>query len=362
MSLNVMTAALSAVLVLALAEADAGAKKIQLHPKCQTLPTNQLGPFAGLADGSALTIHGTNALVSTDDGKTWKATPAFKNTKRFGPWPGGAILRTRDGAVLYAFMNKNERGGKWDQKTGGPKPDMRLPVYVVRSLDEGKTWEEPILVQDGYCGCIHQMIQLKSGRVVLASQLAVRDPGRHVTVTYASDDNGKTWRRSNIIDLGKYGGYGDHGGGIECTIVQLKDGRLWMLLRTYRGRFSEAYSDDDGLTWKDVRPSKIAASGAPGILHRMASGRIVLLWNRFIDPVKRTGRREQLSMAFSDDDGKTWAEPVVIGYDPLKPGNRQSQHRLSYPNVYEHRPGELWITTGQGPLRVRLLEADFVKR
>ena len=53
MSLGVMTALLSAVLVLALAEADAGAKQIQLHPKCQKLPTNQLGPFVGLADGSA---------------------------------------------------------------------------------------------------------------------------------------------------------------------------------------------------------------------------------------------------------------------------------------------------------------------
>ena len=361
MIMHVTTPVLSAVLVLGFAQAEAAPKKIQLHPKCQKLPTMQLGPFTRLADGSALTMSGTNALVSKDDGKTWASTPAFKDTKRFKPWPGGAILRTHDGVVLYAFMNAGERGGKWDQKTGGPKPDLRLPVYVVRSLDDGKTWEEPKLVQDGYCGCIHQMIQLKNGRVVLASQLAVRDPGRHVTVTYASDDNGKNWVQSNIVDLGRYGGYGDHGGGIECTIVQLKDGRVWMLLRTYRGKFSEAYSHDNGLTWKDVRPSKIAASGSPGILHRMASGRIVLLWNRFIDPVKRTGRREQLSMAFSEDEGKTWAEPVVIGYDPLQPGNRQSAHRLSYPNVYEHRPGELWITTGQGPLRVKLYEKDFVK-
>ena len=35
-------------------------------------------------------------------------------------------------------------------------------------------------------------------------------------------------------------------------------------------------------------------------------------------------------------------------------------YRLSYPNVYEHGAGELWITTGQGNLRARLQEADFV--
>jgi hypothetical protein len=67
-------------------------------------------------------------------------------------------------------------------------------------------------------------------------------------------------------------------------------------------------------------------------------------------------------MAFSEDEGRTWTEPVVVAYDPLKPGNKQSQHRLSYPYVYEHVPGELWVTTMQGPLRIKLLEDDFLPR
>lgn len=355
-----VTITFASILVLVGFTADGLAKEIRIHPKCQKLPTMQLGPFVGLGDGSALCTSGVKARISTDHGKTWENRPLFSDAKQFHAY-AGPLLRTRDGVVLFAFMNRKEQVFKWDQAKGGPQPECRLPVYVARSLDDGKTWEKPLLVQDGYCGCLSTMIQLKSGRVLLGSQIAVSDPGRHVTLTYASDDDGKTWKRSNIIDLGKYGGYGDHGGGIEATFVQLNDGRLWMLLRTYRGCFSEAYSDDEGMTWKDVRPSKIGASGSPGILRRLSSGRIVLLWNRFIDPVKRTGRREQLSMAFSEDEGKTWSEPVVLGYDPMVPGDKQHQHRLSYPSVYEHRPGELWITTGQGPLRIKLREADFVE-
>ena len=114
-------------------------------------------------------------------------------------------------------------------------------------------------------------------------------------------------------------------------MVELRDGRLWMLIRTYRGCFTEAWSDDEGRTWKDVAPGKIGASGSPGQLRRLHSGRLVLFWNRFIDPAKRTGRREQLSMAFSEDDGpelppkeeaeaiefRLKADPGIVGRDGL---------------------------------------------
>ncbi|MBM4045047.1 MAG: exo-alpha-sialidase [Planctomycetes bacterium] len=341
--------------------AGAAENQIQLHPRVRPLPTDLLGPFVRLGDGSILAKDAADVRISKDDGKTWTPRPLFKQADKFRGRDEAALLRTRDGVIILAFLNEKEQVLRWDQAKGGPQPDCRLPVYITRSHDEGQTWEEPRLLQEGWCGAIRQMIQLRSGRVVLVSQVAVSDPGRHVSLTYASDDAGKTWQKSNVIDLGQYGGYGDHGGGIEGTAAELKDGRLWMLLRTYRGVFTEAFSEDGGLTWKDIRPSKIAASGSPGTMERLQSGRLVLFWNRYIDPVRKTGRREQLSMSFSEDDGRTWTEPVVVGYDPMQPGHTEAQHRLSYPHVFERAPGELWITTVQGKLRIALQESDFVK-
>jgi len=343
-------------------EVQVRGKKILLHPKCEPLAAPLLGPFATLGDGGVLAVEESRVQVSADGGKTWTPRPLFAQPDKFRASGERALLATRDGTLILAFMNVKEQAFRWDQAQGGPQPGCRLPVYVTRSTDDGKTWEEPRLVQDGYCGALRTMIQLRSGRVVLGCQAAVANPGRHTCSTYVSDDEGKTWKQSNVIDLGKYGGYGDHGGGIEPTLAQLHDGRLWMLIRTYRGCFTEAFSTDEGLTWKDIRPSKIEASGSPGQLRRLQSERLVLFWNRFIDKAKKTGRREQLSMAFSEDDGRTWTEPVAVAYDPMPLGGKEPEHRLSYPYVYEHIPGELWVTTMQGPLRIKVREDDFLPR
>jgi hypothetical protein len=189
---------------------------------------------------------------------------------------------------------------------------------------------------------------------------------RHASLTCVSDDDGKTWRQGNIIDLG---GRGDHDGAIEPTVVELSTGRILMLLRTNLDRFWEAYSDD-GRYWRELRPSSIDASSAPGYLARLASGRLALVWNRLYPEGKnatnRRGggtvcetqaswQREELSLAFSQDDAKTWTKPVVIA--------RQAGAGLSYPMIFERKPGDLWIITRfNDRIALSLREADFVEK
>jgi acyl-CoA thioesterase-1 len=76
--------------------------------------------------------------------------------------------------------------------------------------------------------------------------------------------------------------------------------------------------------------------------------------------VKRLARREELSIAFSENDGLTWTTPQVIARQRTPEGKRESQYWISYPYVFEPAPGRLWISTMQGPLRVELDEQDFL--
>lgn len=334
-------------------------KHIQIHPKVQWLPSRHQGPFVTRGDGSIVCVDKRHALVSSDDGKTWKTHALFKDANRFLARPERALIRTQNGVVVFAFMNEKEK--HLDRK------DWRnsyLPVYVTRSLDDGVTWEEPQKIQGDWCGAVRSIVQLKSGRLVLPCQVGVATEKaiRHVVHSFVSDDEGKTWKRGNTVDLG---GRGSHAGAMEPTVVELKDSRLYMLIRTsqpWDGKawFWEAFSSDGGLTWDNVRNSGILASTCCGALARLQSGRVVLLWNRPEEgkPYNRNTRAE-LAMAFSQDECRTWSKPVVVSRRPLQEGEKYYMARQSYPYVYERRPGELWVTTMQGGVRIEVEESSF---
>jgi len=284
------------------------------------------------------------------------------------------LLRTRDGVIVLVYMDFSTQRSivrGWDAVKAQPPEGGRRAVWTIRSLDGGKTWVDRQKIFEGYCGALINMIQTRSGQIVVPVQRMLLDPGRHGQCTYVSSDNGKTWKQSNVIDIG---GRGFEDGAFEGTVAQLSDGRLLMFMRTTRDYFWKAYSDDNGLSWRMIGPSKIDASNAPGYLIRLASGRLALMWNRLAlegkEPIRGSGGRDQLShhqrvdvswqrlelsLAFSEDDGKTWTKPVVI--------IRASGGEVCYPYILERKSGQLWITTrNRSNVHLGIQEADFVEK
>ncbi len=348
------------------------ADELWLDSRVTLLPTDKLGPFVRTSAGEVLAIDATSSYVGEDEGQTWsEPRPLFTDQESIKVSNERALFRTRDGVIIAAYMNLAERHWTWSDDLGDA-PGARLPTYAMRSLDDGKTWQDIQKLHDDWSGAVRDMIQTEDGRVIFTAMKMRHDPGRHSVLTYSSTNDGQTWKASNLIDLG---GAGHHGGVTEPTLTQLRDGRLWMLIRTNWGEFWSAYSSDGGQFWRVIQPSGIPASSAPGLLKRLDSGRLLLTWNRpFPDgksewPLRGgdnlwsatpvSNHREELSLALSDDDGQTWTTPAVIAHrhDTIKPGGARW---LAYPYVFEAKPGELWITTMQGGLRVKIQEADFV--
>ena len=335
-----------------------------VDPRCAVLdmPDGLIGPFVELGDGGLLTVRDGAVRRSYDDGKTWSPPhPIYE-----GPGPGvpsmGLLIRTKSGVIVLVYVDDSNFFWFWDDSTRRPAENVRSNVWTARSTDEGRTWTDRQMIMEGFNGALITMIETGSGSIVVPVQKLWHDPGRHVTPTYVSKDDGVTWRVSNVIDLG---GDGHHDGSYEATLVELRDGRLWMLIRTNWDFFWEAFSEDDGLSWLEFRPTTIDASSSPGYVTRLASGRLFLTWNRLYpkgeshgprrawhySDVPASWHRQELAVAFSDDDGKTWTDPEVIARDP---------YRLSYPGVFERRPGEIWVTTHQGNFLASIQERDFV--
>ena len=260
---------------------------------------------------------------SDDSCNTWGAEQEFIHHPECQA-TGPTLLKASDGRLWMFYM------GFYRSLWRDGEPDMektRSDIWCVHSTDEALTWQEPRMIFRGYCGATNGAIQTTNGHIIVPISYLVANPGRLVSACLVSDDNGRNFSLGEDIDLG---GHGDHAGAMEPAVVELQDGRIWMVIRTTRGEFFQAFSSDDGMTWNKAQPSGIRSPSAPGHITRLASGRLALVWNNTMETTKT---RSALSVALSEDDGKTWSEPVTA----------VRGEQVCYPYISEPTPGQLLI-------------------
>ncbi len=132
-------------------------------------------------------------------------------------------------------------------------------------------------------------------------------------LAYLSDDDGRTWRRSEPLaepvktDGGKLVMLQEPG------VIELNDGRLLMFIRTYAGVQYYSYSEDGGETWRAPFPSDITSPRSPASIERIpGTGDLLLLWNdNGID-----SSWTPFNVAISRDEGRTWEGRNVLEDDP----------------------------------------------
>lgn len=192
-----------------------------------------------------------------------------------------------------------------------------LDLYVRYSNDEGRTFEETILVTDspGYHVVNNDRItRLSTGRILApaASTPDVTKVNHFTCRCYISDDDGHTWRAGKAaVDLPKRGA-------MEPEVIELKDGRVMMIMRNQLGTISKSYSKDGGDTWSAPGDLGVTAPEAPATLRRIpATGDLLLIWNNtYTAGAGHGGERTPLTAAISSDDGLTWKNVRNLETDP----------------------------------------------
>ena len=183
-----------------------------------------------------------------------------------------------------------------------------LHAFVRFSVDEAETFGAPISVttEPGYHVMNNdRVVQLSSGRLIapFASTADVSKVDHFVSSCWLSDDGGKSWRKgAGQVDQPKRGA-------MEPEVIQLNDGRVMMIMRTQLGYIASSYSSDGGDTWSDPGRLSVKAPEAPSTLRRIpATGDLLLIWNNtFKDGAGHGGSRTPLTAAISTDEGKTWS-------------------------------------------------------
>ena len=134
-----------------------------------------------------------------------------------------------------------------------------------------------------------------------------------------STDEGKTWKLHGAVKTEK--------AGLENMIVELKDGRLWMLIRTEKVLW-ESHSSDKGRAWMPGRPTTIATPHSRFFIRRLSSGNLLL-----VNHYKFTGR-SYLTAQLSTDEGATWNDGLLL----------DERKGVSYPDGVQDKDGLIWIT------------------
>ena len=304
-------------------------------------------------------------VLLTPDGKRVKPEPAvgFKLPQRSGN--GSPLLLGPDGELHYVWPQARGTGRRY-------AVDRFIDLWHRKTSSRMARWEAPKMIWEGYTGALMEYRQLSSGRIVapfgawIAHRPMAPPTGSHVVTAVYSDDQGRTWKQSRSqLTSPCYEGYnGSNYGACEPSIIELRDGRVYMLMRTQAGFLYESWSRD-AAEWSEAVPSRFYSSSSPPGLLRLRDGRVALFWNNCQKPprVEREGvysGRDALHAAISDDEGRTWRgfrevyRDIYRNETPPKRGDRGT----AYPFGTYGKDGAILLMSGQGRGRRNFVRID----
>ncbi len=259
-------------------------------------PRNSEAAIIPLRDGSLLlgwtefyagsgADHGPARIsgkLSTDGGVTWGE--AFTLVENDGGCNVMEVnfIRLKNSTIALFHCQKNTES-----------TDCR--VMMRTSSDEGKSWSDAKQLSPNgkYTGLTNgRSLRLTSGRILLEAW----EGGD--SYCYLSDDDGATWRE---------GGRVKPAGGpcYEPACIELKDGRVMMLMRTGLGGQFKSISTNGGETWSDPVPTPLVGTAAPVSISRIpTTGDLLAIWNH--NPGANS--RNPLTAAISEDEGESWTQ------------------------------------------------------
>jgi hypothetical protein len=288
--------------------------------------------YGGARDEGCGNIVGL--VCSGDGGATWSAPVVVVQpppaARAFDP----ALWCDTDGR-LWLFWAQSASpadqrvifdgvGGVWALRTS--EPDAAEPHWEApRRIADGIMMNRPTVLRDGTWLFPVTLWRdgLGSGPATPATLADACLP--HVV---ASRDHGATFERR--------GGPQVEGRDFdEHMLVELRDGRLWLLTRILAG-MAGSISDDGGRSWTPARPIDLGVPNSRFHVRRLRSGRLLLIVN-LVDPAERGtawATRKNLSALLSDDDGASWTHRLLL----------DARSQTSYPDADEDADGRIWIT------------------
>jgi len=264
----------------------------------------------------------TILLASEDEGQTW-TPPQILNNSEIDDRDAGIVNLGGNKVLVSWFTSDTRKHldscikkhgdqeavlwkrvmDTWTEKT----VQGELGSWI-RLTQDGRNWGDPIKIP---VNAPHGPARLKNGDLLyLGKGMGEESPGDIRAVR--SVDDGKSWEELGIVPNGD-GAFNENFH--EPHVVETPSGKLLGLIRyeyaddkNTHTNFSlfQTESEDGGITWSQSFP--LGFHGSPPHLVLHPSGAIVGVYGYRLEPY---GQRAMISM----DEGETWASDIVLRED-----------------------------------------------
>jgi len=292
--------------------------------------------YSGGREGHVCPFGRVEILRSSDDGRTWSWPQVVLDTPIDDRDAG--VLETVKGTVLVTTFTSlayeaplraatdwdAPRLERWNAVQRATSPEQRRALigsWVLRSMDGGLTWSAP---QRAPLTNPHGPVNLSDGRLLWAGK-SYPGAGDRIGVCESRDD-GQTWSWLGTIPARPGDNPVEYH---ELHVVDAGNGRLIAQIRNHNKANDretlQTESADGGKTWSV--PHETGVWGLPSHLLRLRDGRLLMSYS-----YRRAPRGNHVRV--SEDQGKTWSEPVVL--------SRDGTGDLGYPSTVELANGSLY--------------------
>ncbi len=293
--------------------------------------------FVAWYTGGTKEPHDDNYIVvaaSDDNGQTWRE-----------PYMIIDPVNPAHKVVLPMFFY-NGAGELWLYYVATPGGYMGIKMLDADGPLDEVTFKQPFQVSPRTSFVKPTM--LSDGRIMYVTG----GPTDGYSSVFVSEDDGYSYREIALIKSTSVRPVKTF---TEACVVELEDGRLWMVSRLesgHHGGLEQAFSSDGGLTWTisdGNLPYPLQGPGSRISLVKLQSGALLLVNN------DNTSARNRMKAFLSYDDGETWPHSIMI-----------DSQSTSYPEVYQDDEGLIYIAYDrdryfEGGIRVTMLtEEDIV--
>ncbi len=179
------------------------------------------------------------------------------------------------------------------------------------SRDRGQTWTKYKKIYRGISRMVkNPPIITTKGWYLLPAYVEFLD---YTPMFYFSQNQGHTWQdmgaritiKTDFVPFGKKNAHLI----MQPTVIERSDGSFFCLNRAVSpmGKMYESESNDGGITWSNAIPGVLPNPNGGFAMQKLQSGRVAIVYNHAPVPPENIFERNPVSIALSEDDGRTWS-------------------------------------------------------